>query len=291
MKKYLLLSLLVVTASFVFSSCSSDDKDEIYVQSASDCFELVSDISNGGMAGYPGISYQIEYNYTRMLANVSVSNFRLPDGTAFPTMTFAAIPFEVKSNGWIVVSTDRTQPSIPGFSSVPTFYNFSLSILNRDFDGVNYPGFCLRANVDMMYSILSAPTGTLLFGSTRTTSGEGQITETTATGYAVNVNPETRMLTITMVGAQFAPGMPAMNIVLPSIPFTVNGSVISFSAPLVVPVVNNMPFPTFPITELSGTYDFRRGMIVSYHCKPQAATGEYDVAVTTDFTNDKPMVQ
>ena len=91
------------------------------------------------------------------------------------------------------------------------------------------------------------------------------ISEEAAIG--LSFDTKTMKVTIEMPGSKFLENMPAQNIILPDIPFTMTpAGLVSFGAQSLTPTIGSTPYPNFPITALQGTYDFTRGLNLNFTC-------------------------
>ena len=88
-----------------------------------------------------------------------------------------------------------------------------------------------------------------------------------------------------MAAAQFVPNMPAMNIVLSNIDFTIVGTTAVFRAESIIPKIGDTPYPAFPISDLSGVYDFTEGLKMSFKCDPSSVAESYTVDVDCNYTS------
>lgn len=289
MKKILTLLAAVLTLA-VFTSCDKEKNEEhITAQQVPGCFASVKNIATGTEACYNGISYQIEINYTTLKATVVITGMKLPDGTAYPSMKFDNVPFT--ANGAMkVISAAEIAPVIPGFASVPLVSNFELKLYDRMFnlDGqqVYNPGYGFKMTINSQYAVSSTYSPQILFGVTESKSTDTGATFTTDDSeYYLEFNPDTRRLKITINNARFAENMDrGLNIELREIPVTFRGTTLSFEVSDIIPFIGDTPFQAFPITDLSGTFDFATGMNLGFTCNPRTAPGAYEVKARTSYS-------
>lgn len=67
--------------------------------------------------------------------------------------------------------------------------------------------------------------------------------------------------------------MPAMDIVLKNIPFTMRGTTAYFEIDNIVPESNDTPYPAFRISNLKGELDFGAGLDLDFDCAPEMFGG------------------
>lgn len=285
MTKKIRMILAGVVAFLGLTACNDNDAETITEQTLTDCFEFVNDITTNSQAAYSGVNYKIRLNYTQGKAEITINNLRTPDGKNYPSLVLSDIPFTISEKGWKVIKGTDITPSASGFANVPVFNTFEMRLLDRLVNNLYVPGFSVKFNLDLKYNVLSAHTQQIQFGTTTSTSASGEVSKTGKTSYKLDFNADTKKMEITMAAAQFVPNMPAMNIVLPNIDFTIVGTSAVFSAESVTPKIGDTPYPAFPISDLSGTYDFTEGMKMGFKCDPSSMPESYTVDVECNYNS------
>ena len=268
-------------------SCGGDDDDNqtITEQTINGCFEYVTNIAEGPSAYYSGLGYKIRLNYSEAYGDVTISGLKLTDGTSYPTFTLSGLEFGIDKNGWIVLTGSNIMSSIPGLASQPVFSRVSVRLYQRVVGSSYSPAFCISMTVDGLYSILSANPSQVSFGTTVSAASGLADFSTTDSQYYLTFNPDTRCVTITIEKAQFISSMPAMDIVLKNIPFSIIGGKAVFSAESIVPESNNTPYPAFPISDLKGEFDFGGDFDLEFNCAPAMFEGTvFHVTADCGFT-------
>lgn len=288
MKKYLHYLTSLVVACLLLTSCDDDNKGNqtITEQTLPNCFAYVTDIADGPAAYYTGLAYKVRLNYTEPSAEVTVSGLKLTDGTSYPSFTLSGLKFSIDKDGWIVLSGENLQPS--GIAASLDVSRFSMRLYQRIVGSAYSPAFSVSMNIDGRYSVSSAFASQACFGITTSKSSSFSTFETKETQYALAFNTETRCVTISIVKAQFMEKMPAMDIVLKNIPFTMRGTTAYFEIDNIVPESNNTPYPAFPISNLKGELDFGAGMDMTFDCTPSMFEGAV-FNVTADCGFISPM--
>ncbi len=293
MKSVFRLLSVVIVCVFSLCSCGSDNnQDTITDQSFPNFFATVDDLSMGGTAVYTNVGYRVQLNYTAMTADIQISGLKLPDGTAFPTMTLSQIPWSIDQDGWKVIKGTSIAPAISGFAKVPLFTSFEFRIYDRvlDADGqsVYSPGVCVRYTIDGRFRVLSTCSPQLLLGETKSESASGKVFETDDVEYVVEYNTDTRLLNITMNNARFEHGMPmALNIELRNIDVNISGTSLKFDVPAITPSIGGTPFEAFPITNLRGSFNPASGLEFTFHCNPRTTDEAYDVEVECSYSGNR----
>ena len=272
MKKYLHYLTAIVVACLLLASCDDNKGNQtITEQTLPNCFASVADIADGPAAYYSGLAYKVRRNYTEPSAEVTVSGLKLTDGTSYPSFTLSGLKFSIDKDGWIVLSGENLTPS--GVSSSLLVSRFSMRLYQRIVGNVYSPAFSVGMTIDGRYSVASAYASQGCFGTTTSTSESFATFQTKDTQYALAFNIETRCVTISIVKAQFMEKMPAMDIVLKNIPFTMRGTTAYFEIDNIVPESNDTPYPAFRISNLKGELDFGAGLDLDFDCAPEMFGG------------------
>lgn len=290
MKAILRLMAIAALPMMALAACdNSSNSDTITEQLLPGFFANVEDLTSGATAVYSNVSYLVDLNYTAMTADVQISGMKLPDGTAYPTMTFSGVPWGIDSDGWKVIKGTSLTPSISGYSDVPLFNSFEVRIYERivqeDGNSLYSPGVCGRFTINSIYRVLSSYSPQTLYGETSSVDENNNEFESDAVEYVVTYNTDTRMLTILMNGARFAADMPAaLNIELRNIAAEVHNGALTFDVASITPYIEDVPYETFPITNLRGSFDPGDDLEFSFNCNPRTAEGTYTVDVDCDYS-------
>lgn len=263
------------------SSCLDSDDDAKRNDSFVNCFAYVDDLSTHTSAGYNGMSYDLELNYTKGTVKVVINHLQVSEDKTYDEVTIADVPFVITKEGWIEV----TSAAVEGIAAGQTvkFSNFGLALCDRITVDGRYPGFYARYTVDAKYSVLSAVWNQYQFGTTTSTYSGGSYS-TKETNYLVGFDVKAGTLNLMMRNTRFIDKMPAMNILLEKIPFTISGTTASFHVDEIIPKIGDTPYPGFKITNFSGYYDFSKGLVISFNCKPETMPYDFTVNVDCKYT-------
>ncbi len=268
MKKSRLTSMLAAAALTV-AATSCVDNEGVSLNSTesrtySDCFNTIYDSSDGTVTLDDHAAYKFEFkNYSDGTVNVkiNITDLRIDDTMQYGSILLPEFSLEMKQDGsYAVVATD-IEPENLGPSAGVSFTQFSMSTVTLLEPSTVIVG---QANVRTVYSIsfvlnnryhvTAYPKTCYLYGITKSvnTAG-GSAYETSTSRYAVTFNPQKRTARIDITGAQFIQQMPPMNMTFPDVPFTPGVSTITLAAESVTPLIANVPYPDYLITNLEGT--------------------------------------
>lgn len=285
----ILAGITLLVSLLCASSCSdSDNNGATSEKKFGSCFAYVEDLSAAAIATYTNVNYTLSLNYADNSAELTITNLRLPNGTAYPTMKVSGLRWKLNPEGWYEIEATGVKASVPGYSSAPTFTTLKVSYLERYTDGSYDPCLAIRYLIDATYSVMSGYAyqhvwGTL--GSIERNSGSQYIT--TSPYYQFFFNMETRQLEVTLYNARFMEGMPSgFDIVLKNIPFTISGTTAVWSMDAIIPYIGDTPFPSYAITDLRGSYNFASSFEMSFVCEPRGL-GTFDVAISGKLIQTK----
>lgn len=268
-----------------FSACNNSPAEYITSQAVSNSYLYVKDSQNpGALTTLSGVGYAIEFNYTENTANVVMTGFALPGGSSYPAMTFKGLSFRQTSDGWKEITGTDVIPQLTGISQAPRFSSFRLRIVDRylALPGTSQMQYCpamdARYVVNDRYVFNGSNPVQILSGST-TVSDAGGANPFTHKGayYTFNLDPVKKVAAITISNIRFATAMPAVNMVLREVPYTVEGANLNFNAASVVPEVDGQAQAGYTITDFNGTLDIAQSMRFSFHCmgKTVQVSGTY----------------
>lgn len=269
------------------SSCLSDHNDDTTrTDTFVNCFAYVEDVATREHTGFNGLSYDVELNYTKGTAKVVINNLKLADGKEYSKVTLTDLKLSITKENWIEVTASSAEAEIPGSTGKLPISSLELRLCDRMTSTGRIPGFYARYTVDSKYYVLSAARKQYQFGTTTSTSTAGKY-ETTATDYAVTIDAVAGTMNILMQNTRFVDKMPAMNIVLEKVPFTVSGTTASFNVDEIIPKIGDTPYPGFTITNLSGYYDFSSAFVMAFSCTPETMPLDFKVNVDCKYSFSK----
>ena len=270
MKKILSKIALCVLCVASLASCSKNDgnNDTIMQYGFPSCFARVYDSATGVTTYLPNVNYTMTMNVTASTAEISITGLTLPGQTAYPQIDITGL--KVESRGlWAEVKASRPDVSIAGFGTIPSIRNFELDILDRVMGTSYVPGLAIDYVVDDRYRVFSGAPGQVLLGETVSTSSEdGKAFTNNEALIGLVLDVKNMTLQVELANAQFIMGMPAQDIFLNDIPFTMDeDGDVSFSIDALIPcLADNTPFPAFPVSDLSGKFNFTDGIDFTFTC-------------------------
>lgn len=294
MKKIRFASMLAAAAlSVAATSCVDNDGvslNSTETRSFTDCFNTVYDSTDGNVALDDHAQYRFEFkNYSdgTVKVKVTIADLRIDDEMQYSTVILPEFSLDLKQDGSYAVSATDVVPENLSESAGVSFTQFNMSMITLLESSTVIAG---QANVRTVYSIsyvvnnrfhvTAYPSTCYLYGTTKSVGAtDGNAFETKSTRYAVTFNTKKLTARIDITGAQFAQHMPSMNMTFPDVPFTAGVSTISLAAESVTPMIANVPYPDFPISDLEGTVNPAiASSALGFSCTPPRM-GLYNVTV------------
>lgn len=283
MKKFFRPALVAAAVCLGLSSCSTDggSEDTIVQYPLTGCFARIYDADTQSATYIQSVNYTLLLNYSKATGEINLTGLNLPGGAQYPAITIKDVP-AAGVNGWTILSKDHPAVSVTGFGTVPSFRDFTLRLFDRYLGDAYVPGVAISYTVDDRYRVFSAREGQIAVGTTVSTAPDGSSYTNEEAVIGLAFDTKTQLLEIQMSGAQFASNMPAQNIVMSKIPFTMtDAGVANFSIASLVPSIGSTPYPDYPISNLQGSYDFAKGLDLRFTCTlgPKA----YDVVADAKY--------
>jgi len=287
MLKSLKVILVAVAIATGLSSClDNEENDTIRKDTIVGCFASVENVADHQVYGFSGLSYVISLNYTKGTAEVTINDFKLPDNKSYSSVKLADLKFQINKEGWVEISSTSAQAEVDGMATPMAFSAVDIRLCDRMTSEGRIPGFYARYNVEG-YSVLSAIARQLQFGTTTSNSAAVGKYETNSTDYVLGFNAEVGTVNILMKNCRFVEKMPAMNILLEKVPFTVSGTTASFNIEEIIPKIGDTPYPGFILRNLSGAYDFSSGFAMNFKCNPETMPLDFTVSVDCKYSFTK----
>lgn len=282
--------LIPMAATVMLTSCLDNDDNsfsQTFTNVYAGCFNAVRDNSDGTTTFTPAAKYTITFVTDASgatTAQISITNLRLPDVslTSFD-LPALNVKMPTTTDKPMTVTASDVVPTNVGGSTV-VFDQFSFSFLNRYVKegtmAVSAPVYAIRYMVNGKYTVTALPTQMIFFGTTETTAyADGSKFTTTAPRYAVTLDPDKKLATLDITGAQFLESMPGMDMTFGEIPFTLNNNTISFEKDALTPTSKGVPYPSFPITDFQGAIEILNRGSLRFNCDA-SKMGKFGVNVT-----------
>lgn len=267
MKTIFRQALVAMAVCVALSSCDNGNgnSDTEISYPLSGCFARIYDAETQTTSYIQNVNYVLLLNVTKATGDVTVTGLSVP-GTQYPAISLSGLT-AAADKGWTIVSKDRPAVAVSGFGTVPSFRDFSLRIFDRMIGDAYVPGLKVSYVVDDRYSVFSAREGQIAIGTTVSTAPDGKTFTNEEAVLGLAFDTKTMKLEIQMSGAKFAENMPAQNITMSGIPFTMTSSgIANFSMASLTPTIGSTPYPNYPITDLQGSYDFGQGLDLRFTC-------------------------
>lgn len=278
-----LKTLLAVVLAAGFAACGGSNTDTRRIDNYPGCFAYVENVADHTSAGYKSVTYEVELNFTREAAQVTVTNLRLPSGESFGSVKISGLPFTVSKEGVVEIKAAAVKGEVESSNTAVDFTSLYFKLFERTTSEGRLPGILASYIVNSRFNVVSSLPAQYLYGTTVSSSVAGRY-ETTDTDYTLVFDFEASTLDIRMNNTAFIEQMPKMNIVLEKVPFVMSGNSAVFSADNIIPKIGNTPYPGFAITDLSGHCDFLSDMIMTFKCKPETMPLDFTVNVDCPYS-------
>lgn len=285
MKKFSFLAILAIIAA-IFSSCKSDEPQGLKSQqNFTHCYAKIVD-SSANHEEYSistPVTVHLEVMYDLHTCNITISGLKRPDGSMYPTITFEEVSWKVEDNTWGVCNENEPTVKSNLGDALPKISALKFRWNNRELlsattgeDGLTICDFSFT--IDQQYLVYGSRSEFILAGET-VSSAEGVDTFISKYPiYTILLKFDTMTADIRITNANFAQAMPMMQMDFPDVPFTFAwGNTIQLEAEALVPTIKGVPYPSFPITKLSGTVKPSEGATMQFNCGVRGVT--YNVNV------------
>lgn len=263
--KIALMALIVASAT----SCNSgEEPDTKTIQSFTNCYAVVTDTQTGEVTVSEPVTIGLLVNFTQQTTETSFSGFKL-GGQTYPILTLTDAQWTTNTL-WAYTTTGApnatlttNQPtSVSGYSFT---WSDRMDMPDLPFNSYD-PALVYSMDIDGRYHLEGSRTPFNLWGTT-TASSEG-VADYTSPVTNIIVTPDFKASTVTILilKANFASGMPSLNIQLDDIPmkFVDGGKSFSFAAESLIPTMEGAPVPSFPVSNVSGTINPKTGMQLEF---------------------------
>lgn len=297
--KTLAISAAIAVAAFTISCSHIPDGNGgsiVMGQSVSDCVTRVEDNNGTYATSFTNLGFGLKYDYTNAVLEMSVTGISLPDGStngiAYPTMKFKNLPFKYNTAGWKVVEVKNVQPTISGYNTAPMFTSvkFYLHDLTNN-DNTYTCDVYYEFEIDGRYTLTGiykkAVTKSVAPDGNAYITGTGGLSDRAAY-YLVDYDFTNKTADFYIYRAQFHANMPALNLIVPGVPFTTasDGTIINFEAASIVPLMQMpgapaTPNPAFPILDFKAEVSASVGLELSFKCNFRGDV--YTVSASTNY--------
>lgn len=283
MKSNYFKTIILSFVSLVLAgSCTTSSDEVVEDQILGHCLSYSEDLDSRARS-FDRLSFTAQYNYSSYTVDLTVTGVVLPQagsttGQRLPKMTFKSLPWMYNKHGWKEINVSNVTPEITGVSEPPSFKSLNFMLLDV-FNGATYaPGIQYDFVVDNDFSGNDSSVeivGCCMNGKTVSTDPTGvsyipeednNLAEKNRPAYWIDFDFEKSKADIYLYNAKFISSMPSLNLVFPGVDITVASGSIDLSCAALTPEYDNIPFESFPITQLKGTVDFISGTTLEFHC-------------------------
>lgn len=170
MKSMLSLLTILSATSLALSSCLGDNVSEekgTVTYGGSSCINVVTDLmTEESFVSTTPPSYKIEFNYTKGIAQIEMSNVQLAQN--FSALSFQ-LPEQKCETDYYYTKIQATDVMPLNVTSQYVFSSLLLRYSNRIWNGNFWPVYQIRYTINSRYQVSVIPTSLLLFGTTTAT--------------------------------------------------------------------------------------------------------------------------
>lgn len=290
-RNLLVFALIGATAASCIKN-ENGNEDLITQQSFSQYIGFVTDKTTGEISSLTGLGLTLYLNYTSMTAKVEITGLKT-GAASYPTLALEDIKWKSEKNGFVEMKAASITPSSNGLL-IPTVTNFEAKLVERLFESLAssgnpngyWPNFTLTFVMDGKYDVLISSSLQIYEGTLESTSESGAKFTTSNPVYTATINAEKRILAIRMNSVQFMEGMPAMDIDIPDVPFTISGTDLRINSQSIVPTIKDTPFPDYTLTDVRGEVELADGLDLEFSCNPKEK-GQFRVVIDAPFDPQK----
>lgn len=285
----------VAIAALALTACNdNDNKEDIRtVQTFTDCYAAVTDLNTNTTSYVSDMRVGLELNWTQATADFSITGLRT--SANLPVISFGGVQWGMAGSDtqWMKASSTALTANTNTYDTY-TLKDFDFHWIDRSNLGAAlgqpygyFPQCSFSFELDGQYRVVGARNPFIAFGSTVSTAPDGATFESKKTYYLVTVDVAHMTASIGIANAQFAAAMPALDMIFPDVPVTIDANgLITMSAtqPFIPTLSDKVPQPNYPITSLQGTIDPINGINLEFTCNVMQRM-EYTVTSTLGFTD------
>lgn len=284
---------VMFAATAVLSSCNdSDPSGGTYESSLAQCLTYGQN-TNTFAQNFNKMSFSVKYEGSSDKMTLSVIGMVLPDaggnGISVPRMEINELRWQYNSQGWKVTKAENVIPVITGMSDVPVFKELNFCV--ADVFNAN-GGYSPGIQYDMVVSYHGEEfrlVGCCMAGTTEVTAPDGDKYSPESDQavknkpvYWVDFDFAESTADIHLYNAKFLSNMPALNLVFPDVPYTIDNGTIVLKAEAFNPMFGGVTNPAFPISGLKGTIDYTSSsMKLDFTCNYRGA--DYTVKIDCKY--------
>ncbi len=255
--KTLTCAALAVAAAGL-SSCNSDGETEtIYEYRFLRCYGVVTDLRGENPATVsPDISIMMQADWNSGDAKFELSGLSIGSYN-YPVVAMHGSKWRQLSNSaWAEASGLKTAALSTGapvlIDDFKLLWNDRTELVPAV--GVYDPALKFQFVLDGRYKIVGSRQPFCVGGTTVSVSPQGSSYTSDASLYVIGLDFTNRLASIDIANANFAQGMPSLNMKFSGIPFTVDGDAnVVLQSDALIPTIGDVPQPDYPISQLKCT--------------------------------------
>ncbi|MDE5608664.1 MAG: hypothetical protein K2I64_07005 [Muribaculaceae bacterium] len=249
--------ITALITGIALTSCLGESTN-IYTQDYSSyIFDSVTDNETSATVLSTSSTLKVKTDGNTGKVSIEINNLELPGSAGY-------INLNIPDRAVTITEDGAQRVYIPAVTSVAngqthTVTGFEMKTYLRYLNGQAYNLLVLSYDVDSKYSVRSIFSPAYYWGTTVVVDGDGKsyTNDAQTSFYGFGFDPEKKTAKIGLVNAKFAENMPAMSMTFEEVPVTFGPNYFTIAAGEVTPKINNVPFPSYKITDLnvSGNYD------------------------------------
>ncbi|MBD5213252.1 MAG: hypothetical protein HDS75_00330 [Bacteroidales bacterium] len=279
-----LINYLIATIiGLTLTSCLGESTNVFTQDYSSFTFDLVTDntTSNSVLSTSSTLKVKTDANTGRL--TIDINNLELP-GAGYINIS---LPDRIATIG----EDGSQRVNVPAFTSVVNgqthmVTSFDMKLYVRYLNGQSYNLLVLSYDVDSKYSVRTIFSPAYYWGNTVVIDQDNKsYTNTAQTSfYGFGFDPEKKVANIGLVNAKFAENMPGMSMTFETIPVTFAQNHFTMKADEVIPKINNVPFPSYKISDLTVSGNYGGPVAIQFTCTidTEKVKGQYRVSAQLD---------
>lgn len=275
--------IIAATATAMMQSCLSDSTEVITQDLTPYMFSYVTDLSTNSTTTYQGSTYTLATDRDAATMTFKIEQLKVAEGK-YINVSVADQKFSVTNNGGSQVELPSYISVVNGISHVVTDYSFTT--WTRFYGAQTFPMVLCSFTVDGIYRAQLVFTPGYYWGPTTVTgpSGKDFINKSMSTFYGIQLDPQKNTARVAIQGATFNEHMPAQNMLLNDIPYTMSQSSYTAQAQEITPTIGGVPYPAYKITDFkwTGYYNGLQTVEFTVNVDNPAMQGSFNVKATLD---------
>lgn len=310
-RKFAAIACTVAVAG-TFISCNSLDDDDLGITEQTITLTVVpqgtftavapaENTESSQWKTFSGATYVLKFDFKTQKCDITVSGLKYIDEQTSQTFTLSNIPLSIEKHPTIVQGVNHAGPmAFQGTDGknhiVSDIRLFCMLDPNRLFDDDKQRNSVYISFKIDDYLVKAIEYDQYFFGTTSTTDlnnpDQAPIKSTNAR-YRLQIklkdadNQNNLNADLTILNPKFIPSMPVERMTFPSIPLSLEADGYSLEASDLTPEISGVPYPGFPITDLSAKVVYETSFNLGFTCTSRIGSYTVNVDATPYALNTK----